>query len=547
MANIVIVGVDGTESSRAAARRAAEMAAATGARLHVRLCRQPSASSRTSRRGQVASQVDLRRDRGRGRRGSGGRAQGQGPGDLDQFDAGQAGCRPCRGGGATGSLADRRRQSSVAGPGEGPGQCGQRGGGARSLRRLHRQDGVTTVEIGREAQTKSNRFLTTCKMSDILQGMSEHVAVVTGGGRGLGEAIARDLAKAGARVVHRRALASSSSTASRSSSRTRAARRSSGRPTSPTPQSVAAALRRGGRSVRPARRPRQQRGHRHPAQPRRPGRGRVGAHLRHQRARACSCAAARQAARSRRSARAARSTSPRCSGCSAGPGFSAYCASKGAVINFTRAVAAEWARFGAQMNAVAPGLLRHRHQRRAARRRRGDGRRCCAASRPTGWATRTSWPTSSPTSRCTPPTSSPARPSRSTVESRASEPSGLQRGHDRSSHLRAGAHAGRPVRRHVQGRARHAPWRSTVVEGLVDRTGITGRRRRRRHLRPGLRQRRGRGDRSHRRAGRRPRRHGARASRSTGAAARVSRRCSTPACRWRPAARTWCSRAARRA
>src|SRR5690349_125517 len=38
-------------------------------------------------------------------------------------------------------------------------------------------------------------------MSDILQDMSEHVAIVTGGGRGLGEAIARDLAQAGTRVV----------------------------------------------------------------------------------------------------------------------------------------------------------------------------------------------------------------------------------------------------------------------------------------------------------------------------------------------------------
>ena len=38
-------------------------------------------------------------------------------------------------------------------------------------------------------------------------------------------------------------------------------------------------------------------------------------------------------------------------------GYSAYGASKGAVINFTRAVAAEWARFGAQMNAVAPGYF----------------------------------------------------------------------------------------------------------------------------------------------------------------------------------------------
>ncbi|KQT93494.1 2-deoxy-D-gluconate 3-dehydrogenase [Marmoricola sp. Leaf446] len=39
------------------------------------------------------------------------------------------------------------------------------------------------------------------------------------------------------------------------------------------------------------------------------------------------------------------------------PGFSAYCASKGAVVNFTRSVAAEWAKFGAQMNAVAPGYF----------------------------------------------------------------------------------------------------------------------------------------------------------------------------------------------
>lgn len=39
------------------------------------------------------------------------------------------------------------------------------------------------------------------------------------------------------------------------------------------------------------------------------------------------------------------------------PGFSAYCASKGAVVSFTRAVSAEWARFGAQTNAVAPGYF----------------------------------------------------------------------------------------------------------------------------------------------------------------------------------------------
>lgn len=38
-------------------------------------------------------------------------------------------------------------------------------------------------------------------------------------------------------------------------------------------------------------------------------------------------------------------------------GFSAYCASKAAIINFTRTGALEWAHFGAQMNAIAPGYF----------------------------------------------------------------------------------------------------------------------------------------------------------------------------------------------
>lgn len=39
------------------------------------------------------------------------------------------------------------------------------------------------------------------------------------------------------------------------------------------------------------------------------------------------------------------------------PGFTAYGASKGAVINFTRAAATEWPRFGAQVNVVGPGYF----------------------------------------------------------------------------------------------------------------------------------------------------------------------------------------------
>lgn len=38
-------------------------------------------------------------------------------------------------------------------------------------------------------------------------------------------------------------------------------------------------------------------------------------------------------------------------------GFSAYGASKGASINLSRVLAAEWAKFGAQVNAVAPGYI----------------------------------------------------------------------------------------------------------------------------------------------------------------------------------------------
>lgn len=38
-------------------------------------------------------------------------------------------------------------------------------------------------------------------------------------------------------------------------------------------------------------------------------------------------------------------------------GFGAYGASKGALINFSRVLAAEWAKFGAQVNVVAPGYI----------------------------------------------------------------------------------------------------------------------------------------------------------------------------------------------
>lgn len=39
------------------------------------------------------------------------------------------------------------------------------------------------------------------------------------------------------------------------------------------------------------------------------------------------------------------------------PGHAAYCASKAAVVSFTRTMAVEWARYGVQVNALAPGYV----------------------------------------------------------------------------------------------------------------------------------------------------------------------------------------------
>ncbi|WP_430335007.1 SDR family NAD(P)-dependent oxidoreductase [Rhodococcus sp. ACT016] len=45
------------------------------------------------------------------------------------------------------------------------------------------------------------------------------------------------------------------------------------------------------------------------------------------------------------------------SGLRGNPGFAAYCASKGAIVNFTRQVAVDYAAHGINVNAVAPGFV----------------------------------------------------------------------------------------------------------------------------------------------------------------------------------------------
>jgi 2-deoxy-D-gluconate 3-dehydrogenase len=47
------------------------------------------------------------------------------------------------------------------------------------------------------------------------------------------------------------------------------------------------------------------------------------------------------------------------------PELTAYCASKGAVIAFSRALAVEWARHQVRVNAVAPGIYRTDHNKQA--------------------------------------------------------------------------------------------------------------------------------------------------------------------------------------
>ena len=64
----------------------------------------------------------------------------------------------------------------------------------------------------------------------------------------------------------------------------------------------------------------------------------------------------------------------------------AYVASKAGMIGLTRELASQWGRYGIRVNAVAPGLLRLRDDRRAGRRPRRRSRRSCSSARRSGAA-----------------------------------------------------------------------------------------------------------------------------------------------------------------
>ena len=63
-----------------------------------------------------------------------------------------------------------------------------------------------------------------------------------------------------------------------------------------------------------------------------------------------------------------RSSSRAWSGCSAPPGQANYAASKAGLVGLARSLARELGSRGITANVVAPGLRRHRHDRRAPRR-----------------------------------------------------------------------------------------------------------------------------------------------------------------------------------
>ena len=84
-------------------------------------------------------------------------------------------------------------------------------------------------------------------------------------------------------------------------------------------------------------------------------------------------------------------------GVTGNPGQANYAAAKAGVLGFTKSLAKEVASRGITVNAVAPGLHRHRHDARA--QRRADARRCWRRSRWGAWAR----PRTSPRRCCSSP------------------------------------------------------------------------------------------------------------------------------------------------
>ena len=234
------------------------------------------------------------------------------------------------------------------------------------------------------------------------------VALVTGGTRGIGAAISTELKAAGYTVA---ANYAGNDEAAAPSPPSTTSPPSSG--TSPITKPALPASPRLNRTGRPGRSSGQQRRHQPRRVPAQDGRGKLGpGHQRRSCARAFNMSHA--VLNGMRGANFGRIVNISSINGQAGQmGVANYAAAKAGMLGFTKAVALENARKGITVNAMCPGYIAHRPDRR--RVRRHDGEDCRRHPRRAASARPTKSPAASSSWSATTPASSPARPCRSTA------------------------------------------------------------------------------------------------------------------------------------